>query len=75
MTTSKEKKKDANAEMRELIKVGQTIFGLDIQILLNEIFLALNRRAFPNIMMKILLFRKIIETYIILIHDKHIVLE
>ena len=30
MTTSKEKKKDANAEMRELIKVGQTIFGLDI---------------------------------------------
>ena len=53
MTTSKEKKKDANAEMRELIKVGQTIFGLDIQTLLNEIFLALNRRAFPNIMMKI----------------------
>ena len=52
MTTSKEKKKDANAEMRELIKVGQTIFGLDIQTLLNEIFLALNRRAFPNIMMK-----------------------
>lgn len=44
MTTSKEKKKDANAEMRELIKVGQTIFGLDIQILLHEIFLALHRR-------------------------------
>ena len=52
MTTSKEKKKDANAEMRELIKVGQTIFGLDIQIFLNEIFFALNRRAFPNIMIK-----------------------
>ena len=46
MTTSKEKKKDANAEMRELIKVGQTIFGLDIQILLIEIFLPLHRRAF-----------------------------
>ena len=43
MTTSKEKKKDANAEMRELIKVGQTIFGLDIQTLLNEIFLATHR--------------------------------
>ena len=38
MTTSKEMKKDANVQMKELIKVGQTVFGIDTQILLNEIF-------------------------------------